>query len=61
VVELQLGSGDPRCEARRELAATEGPAIPRLFDPFLEKELSARVEVLAQSRLKKAMVEAGLA
>ena len=50
-----------RSEARRELAATEGPAKPRLFDPFMEEEFSARVEVLAQSRLKKAMAEAGLA
>jgi hypothetical protein len=52
---------DLRSEARQELAATEGPAMPRLFDPFLEEELSARVEDLAKSRLKKAMAEVGLA
>jgi hypothetical protein len=48
-------------DARQELAAKEGPAMPRLFDPFMEEELSARAETLAQSRLKKAMAEAGLA
>jgi hypothetical protein len=52
---------DLRSEARRELAAKEGPAMPRLFDPFMEEELSAWTEALAQSRLKKAMAEAGLA
>ena len=56
---------DLRSEARRELAAKEGPAISRFdFDPFraeMEEELSARVEDLAKSRLKKAMAEAGLA
>lgn len=52
---------DLRSEARRELAAKEGPAKPRLFDPFREEEFSARVEDLAKSRLKKAMAEAGLA
>jgi hypothetical protein len=52
---------DLRREARLELVAKEGPAMPRLFDPFMEEELSARVETLAQSRLKKAMAEAGLA
>ncbi|MCK9570556.1 phBC6A51 family helix-turn-helix protein [Candidatus Pacearchaeota archaeon] len=99
VVELHLGSGDPkaslaaakcilqgtrllgdtdlpkegpttpegvimaelRTDARRELAAKEGPAISRFFDPFMEEELSARVEDLAKSRLKKAMAEVGLA
>jgi hypothetical protein len=35
--------------------------MPRLFDPFMEEELSDRVETLAQSRLQKAMAEAGLA
>jgi hypothetical protein len=49
-----------RTDARRKLAAKEGPAMSRLFDPFMEEELSARVETLAQSRLKKAMAEAGL-
>ena len=52
---------DLRSEARQELAAKEGPAMSRLFDPFMEEELSARVEDLAKSRLKKAMAEAGLA
>ena len=52
---------DLRREARQELAATEGPAMPRLFDPFMEEELSTRVEDLAKSRLQKAMAEAGLA
>jgi hypothetical protein len=103
VVELHLGSGDPkaslaaakyilqgtrllgdtelpkggpmtpegvimaelRADARRELAAKEGPAMSRFdFDPFraeMEEELSDRVEDLAKSRLKKAMAEAGLA
>ena len=99
MVELQLGSGDPkaslaaakyilqgtrllgdtelpkegpttpeavimkdlRSEARQELAATEGPTRSRLFDPFMEEDLSARIEDLAESRLKKAMAEAGLA
>jgi hypothetical protein len=103
VVELQLGSGDPkaslaaakyilqgtrllgetdlpkegpttpedvimaelRTDARRELAAKEEPAMPRIeFDPFLgemEENLSTRAETLAKSRLKKAMAEAGLA
>jgi hypothetical protein len=54
-----------RTDARRELAAKEGPAKSRFeFDPFrgeMERELSARAEALAQSRLKKAMLEAGLA
>ena len=50
-----------RSEARQELVAKEGPAMLGLFDPFMEEELSARVETLAQSRLKKAMTEAGLA
>ena len=50
-----------RTDARRELAAKEGPAMSRLFDPFMEEELSDRVEDLAKSRLKKAMAEAGLA
>jgi hypothetical protein len=53
-----------RTDARQELAATEGPAMPRFdFDPFRaerEEELSNRVEDLANSRLKKAMAEAGL-
>ena len=99
VVELQLGSGDPkaslaaakcilqgtrllgdtelpkegpttpeavimkdlRSEARQELVAKEGPAMLGLFDPFMEEELSARIEDMAESRLKKAMAEAGLA
>jgi hypothetical protein len=52
---------DLRSEARRELAAKEGPAMPRLFDPFMKEELSARAETLAQNRRKKAMAEAGLA
>jgi hypothetical protein len=56
---------DLRSEARQELAAKEGPAMSRFdFDPFraeMEQELSTRVETLAQSRLKKAMKEAGLA
>jgi len=52
---------DLRSGARRELAAKEGPAMPRLFDPFLEEELSARTDALAQSRRKKAMAKAGLA
>jgi len=56
---------DLRSEARQELAAKEGPAISRFdFDPFraeMEEELSARVETLAKSKLKKAMAEAGLA
>ncbi len=56
---------DPRSEARRELAAKEGPAMPRFeFNPFrgeMEENLSAWAETLAQSRLKKAMVKAGLA
>lgn len=52
---------DLRSEARHELVVKEGPAMPRLFDPFMEEELSTRVEDLAKSRLKKAMVEAGLA
>jgi hypothetical protein len=50
-----------RTDARRELAAIEGPAMLRLFDPFMEEELSARVEDLANSRLKKVMAGAGLA
>jgi hypothetical protein len=54
-----------RTDARRELAAKEGPAMSRFdFDPFraeMEEELSDRVEDLAKSRLKKAMAEAGLA
>ncbi|MDD5703436.1 MAG: helix-turn-helix domain containing protein [Dehalococcoidales bacterium] len=52
-----------RTDARRELAATEGPTKFG-FDPFRaerEEELSARVETLAESRLKKAMTEAELA
>ena len=52
---------DLRSEARRELAAKEGPAMSRLFDPFMEEELSTRVEDLAKSRLQKAMTEVGLA
>jgi hypothetical protein len=52
---------DLRSEARRELAAKEGPAMPRFFDPFMEEELSTRVEDLAKSRLKKALAAAGLA
>jgi hypothetical protein len=52
---------DLRSEARRELAAKEGPTRSKLFDPFMEEERSARVEDLANSRLKKAMAEAGLA
>jgi hypothetical protein len=52
---------DLRNEARQELVAKKGPAMTRLFDPFMEEELSARVEDLAKSRLKKAMAEAGLA
>ena len=50
-----------RSEARQELAAKEGPAMPRLFDPFMEEDLSTRVEALAESRLQKAVAEAGLA
>jgi hypothetical protein len=50
-----------RTDARRELVAKEGPAMSRLFDPFVEEELSTRVEDLAKGRLKKAMAEAGLA
>ena len=54
-----------RTDARRELAATEGPAMSRFeFYPFrgeMGEELSARVEDLAKSRLKKAMAQAGLA
>jgi hypothetical protein len=103
VVELQLGSGDPkaslaaakyilqgtrllgetglpmrgptppegvilhelRSEARLELAAKEGPAMPRFeLDPFraeIEEIFEDKVEALAESRLKKAMAEAGLA
>ena len=49
-----------RTDARQELAAKEGPAMLGLFDPFMEEDLSARVEDLAKSRLKKAMAEAGL-
>jgi len=52
---------DLRSEARQELAAKEGPAMLGLFDPFMEEELSARIEDMAESRLKKAMAEAGLA
>jgi hypothetical protein len=52
---------DLQSEAWRELAAKEGPAMPRLFDPFKEEELSTRVEDLAKSRLQKAMTEVGLA
>jgi hypothetical protein len=64
--EIELAKGVPttpegvimaelRTDARRELAAKEGPAMPRLFDPFMEEELSARTEDLAESRLEKAM------
>jgi hypothetical protein len=50
-----------RTDARQELAATEGPAMPRFdFDPF-RAEIEDKVETLANSRLKKAMTEAGLA
>jgi hypothetical protein len=52
---------DLRCEARQELAAKEGSTRSRLFDPFMEEDLSARVEDLAKSKLQKAMAEAGLA
>jgi hypothetical protein len=52
---------DLRSEARQELAAKEGPTRSRLFDPFMEEDLSARIEDMAESRLKKAMSEAGLA
>jgi hypothetical protein len=52
---------DLQSEAWRELAAKEGPAMPRLFDPFMEEELSDRDETLAQSILHNAMAEAGLA
>ena len=52
---------DLRSEARQELVAKEGPAMLGLFDPFMEEELSARVEDLAKSKLQKAMSEAGLA
>lgn len=56
---------DLRSEARRELAAKEGPAMPRFeFYPFqgeMEKNFKDKVEALAKSRLKKAMAEAGLA
>ncbi|MCX6677189.1 MAG: hypothetical protein NTU95_04500 [Methanothrix sp.] len=56
---------DLRSEARRELAAKEGPVKPRFeFDPFraeIEENFVARVEALAKSRLKKAIAEAGLA
>ena len=50
-----------RSEARQELAVTEGPTRSRLFDPFMEEDLSTRVEDLAKSKLQKAMAEAGLA
>ena len=54
-----------RREARQELAATEGPAMPIFeFDPFRaekEEDLSARIEDLAKSKLQKVMTEAGLA
>lgn len=36
------------CDPPYELAAKEGPAMPRLFDPFMEEELSAMAETLAQ-------------
>lgn len=52
---------DLRSEARQELAAKDGPAMLGLFDPFMEEELSTRVEDLAKSKLQKAMSEAGLA
>jgi hypothetical protein len=52
---------DLRCEARQELAAKVGSTRSRLFDPFMEEDLSARVEDLAKSKLQKAMAEAGLA
>ena len=53
-----------RSEARQELVAKEGPAMPRFgFDPFraeIEDSFEDKVEALAESRLKKAMAEAGL-
>jgi hypothetical protein len=49
-----------RTDARQELAVKEGPTRSRLFDPFMEEDLSARVEDMAESRLKKAMAAAGL-
>jgi lambda repressor-like predicted transcriptional regulator len=56
---------DLRREARLELVAKEGPAKSRFeFAPFraeMEEELSAKAETLAQSRLKRAMAEVGLA
>jgi len=52
---------DLRCEARQELAAKEGPTKSRFeFDPF-RAEIEDKVEALAESRLQKAMAEAGLA
>ena len=52
---------DLRSESRRELAAKEGPAMPRFeFCPF-RGEMEDKVEALAESRLEKAMAEAGLA
>ena len=54
-----------RTDARQELAAKEGPAKPRFeFDPFraeIEENFEDKVEALAESKLKKAMAEAGLA
>ncbi|MFZ3149324.1 MAG: hypothetical protein WA137_09805 [Methanothrix sp.] len=54
-----------RTDARRELAAKEGPAMPRFeFDPFraeIEVNFKDKVEALAKSRLQKAMANAGLA
>jgi len=56
---------DLRSEARRELAAKEGPAKPRFeLDPFrteIVEIFEDKVETLGESRLKKAMAEAGLA
>lgn len=53
-----------RTGARQELTATEGPAMPRFgFDPFraeIEDSFEDKVEALAESRLQKAMAEAGL-
>ena len=63
--------GRLRKEARQELAANEEPAKPtidfnQMMDPHMydsftaEKKFADRVEALANSRLKKAMAEAGL-
>jgi len=58
---------DLRSEARQELIAKEGAPKPRFsmldFDPFraeIEDSFEDKVEVLAKSKLKTAMAEAGL-